>query len=234
VLSTMQASSNGYLSLLPSNDYQWGSNSDVLNRAMMLALAYDSTGAMRYLNGVTESMNYLLGRNALNFSFISGYGTQSLAHPHHRFWGNQPANGYPPPPPGVVAGGPNGTPADPVALAAGLKSQPPAKSYIDDMGSFSTNEVAINWNAPLAWVAAYLDDTARPILAGRQSALTPTVAPIASLPLPSTTPVPPTAPPAPPAQPQTLPVAWEFVLGGTLVLGGTVVAAIVILRRRKS
>ena len=24
--------------------------------------------------------------------------------------------------------------------------------------SYSTNEVAINWNAPLAWVAAFLDD----------------------------------------------------------------------------
>ncbi|MEU1945082.1 glycoside hydrolase family 9 protein, partial [Streptomyces sp. NPDC020125] len=24
--------------------------------------------------------------------------------------------------------------------------------YIDDIGSYSTNEVAINWNAPLAWL----------------------------------------------------------------------------------
>jgi endoglucanase len=31
------------------------------------------------------------------------------------------------------------------------------KQYIDDIGSFSTNEVAINWNAPLAWVTTFLD-----------------------------------------------------------------------------
>ncbi len=42
--------------------------------------------------------------------------------------------------------------------------RPPAKCYIDALGSYTTNEVAINWNAPLAWVAAYLEDTARPIL----------------------------------------------------------------------
>ncbi|NTU64935.1 MAG: hypothetical protein HGB05_16420, partial [Chloroflexi bacterium] len=60
----------------------------------------------RYLDAAAEVMNYLLGRNALNFSFVSGYGTQSLAHPHHRFWGNQPADGFPPPPPGALAGGP--------------------------------------------------------------------------------------------------------------------------------
>jgi endoglucanase len=26
---------------------------------------------------------------------------------------------------------------------------------VDDIGSYSTNEVAINWNAPLAWLAAF-------------------------------------------------------------------------------
>jgi hypothetical protein len=31
------------------------------------------------------------------------------------------------------------------------------KCYIDDIDSYSTNEVTINWNAPLAWVVTYLD-----------------------------------------------------------------------------
>ena len=166
LLANMQAASNGYMSLLTTNNYAWGSNADALNRAIVLALAYDFSGETRFLNAVTECLNYLLGRNALNFSFVSGCGTQSLAHPHHRFWGNQPENGFPPPPPGVVAGGPNGNPDDPSARAAGLIGKPPAKCYIDEIGSYTTNEVAINWNAPLAWVAAYLDDTARPILSG--------------------------------------------------------------------
>jgi len=34
----------------------------------------------------------------------------------------------------------------------------PLLCYVDDIEAWSVNEVAINWNAPLAWVAAYLDD----------------------------------------------------------------------------
>jgi endoglucanase len=30
--------------------------------------------------------------------------------------------------------------------------------YIDDIGSWSTNEITINWNAPLSWVASFLAD----------------------------------------------------------------------------
>jgi endoglucanase len=100
-------------------------------------------------------MDYLLGRNALAHSFVAGYGERALEHPHHRFWGNQ--GKYPPPPPGALAGGPNGSPSDPSALDAGVMDLQPAKRYVDVIGSWSTNEVAINWNAPLAWVASYLD-----------------------------------------------------------------------------
>ncbi len=219
-LSAMSA--DGYLSPVPATNYVWGSNSDVLNRAIMLALAYDFTGEARYLNGVTENMNYLLGRNSLNFSFISGYGARALSHPHHRFWANQSPD-YPPPPPGAVAGGPNGFTDDPTARAAGLglPGQPHAKSYIDQIGSYSTNEVAINWNAPLAWVAAYLDDTARPLLSDQQPAEAPTATP---------TVIPATAPAAPDAQPQ--PVPWGAVVGGVIVLG-LIVAAVILVRRRK-
>jgi len=36
-------------------------------------------------------------------------------------------------------------------LPAGL---PPAKMYLDDLGSYASNEVAINWNAPLVFLLA--------------------------------------------------------------------------------
>ena len=147
----------GYRVSIGRDQYVWGSNSDVLNNALIMALAYDFTQDNRYLNGVTESMDYLLGRNALAFSFIAGYGANAMQHPHHRFWGNQPENGYPPPPPGALAGGPNGSPSDPDALDAGVMELGPARRYVDVIGSYSTNEVAINWNAPLVWVTAYLD-----------------------------------------------------------------------------
>jgi endoglucanase len=142
----------------PLATFVWGSNAEALNAAMIMGLAYQYSGNQDYLDGVIETMDYLLGRNPLNISYVTGYGTTSAQHPHHRFWANQPSNGYPAPPPGVVVGGPNGNPSDTVAQGAGLTGNPPAKSYIDNIGSFSTNEVTINWNAPLAWVALFVDE----------------------------------------------------------------------------
>ncbi|MFN8531397.1 MAG: glycoside hydrolase family 9 protein [Anaerolineae bacterium] len=149
----------GYRISIEGERYEWGSNSDVLNNALLMALAHDITGDSRYLNGVTESMDYLLGRNALGFSFISGYGARSMQHPHHRFWGNQ--GQFPPPPPGALAGGPNAHPSDETAINAGVNALGPARRYVDQIGSYSTNEVAINWNAPLVWVSTYLDTIMR-------------------------------------------------------------------------
>jgi endoglucanase len=153
-MDTIQA--EGYRAPLKASDYVWGSNAVLLNNAIILALAYDFSGNEHYLEGVIASMNYVLGNNAVDQSFVSGYGTLSMQHPHHRFWGSQPAQGFPPPPPGAVSGGPNGTPSDNTAIRL-VSDLPIARRYIDDIGSFSTNEVAINWNAPLVWVAAYLD-----------------------------------------------------------------------------
>jgi len=145
----------GYGVSVKLDGYVWGSNSSVLNNAIILALAHDITGDSRYLDGVTGSMDYILGRNANNISFVTGYGANAMQHPHHRFWANQPDNGYPAPPAGVVSGGPNGNPSDPIAMEK-VSGNPPARRFIDHIDSYSTNEVAINWNAPLVWVTAYL------------------------------------------------------------------------------
>lgn len=140
------------------NQYVWGSNSSVMNNAVILAYAHYLTGDAKYLGGVTQSLDYLLGMNGLAFSFISGYGERAMSHPHHRVWGNQPgSNRYPPPPPGALAGGPNANPSDPTAAEEIPADVGPSRRYVDLMGSWSTNEVAINWNAPLAWVAAYVN-----------------------------------------------------------------------------
>jgi endoglucanase len=145
----------GYRVPLAISDYVWGSNSTVMNHAIVMALAYQLTGDAAYLYGVTESMNYLLGTNALAFSFVTGYGEASAQHQHHRFWANQ--GNYPPPPPGSLAGGPNANPSEDAARNNAIMDSGPAKRYVDMIESYSTNEVAINWNSPLMWVAAYLD-----------------------------------------------------------------------------
>lgn len=144
----------------PGPSYPWGSNSFILNNAIVLALAYDVTKDAKYLAGVTGTMDYLLGENPLDQSYITGYGARPLKNPHHRFFAKQARKDRPEPPPGIVSGGPNTGLQDPFARGAGLAGKPPQKCFLDNIESFSTNEVTINWNAPLVWVAAFLDDTA--------------------------------------------------------------------------
>ncbi|HKP61254.1 MAG TPA: glycoside hydrolase family 9 protein [Polyangiales bacterium] len=144
----------------PGPSYPWGSNSFILNNAMVLGTAYDQTKDAKYLAGVVGTMDYLLGNNPLDQSYITGYGVRPLKNPHHRFFSHQIRKDRPEPPPGIVSGGPNTGLQDPFAKGAGLAGRPPQKCFLDHIESFSTNEVTINWNAPLAWVAAFLDDTA--------------------------------------------------------------------------
>jgi len=147
-------SGQGYPSPIPATAYVWGSNSQVTNNAIVTAVAYELTGRPRYRDGALEAMDYLLGRNTLDLSYVTGYGTQYARNQHHRFWARQYDASLQNPPAGSLAGGPNSALQDPVAQErlAGCK---PAACYIDDIGSYSTNEVAINWNAPLAWLAAF-------------------------------------------------------------------------------
>lgn len=141
-----------------SGTYPWGSNSFVLNNMMILALAHDLTKKPEYLEGVILGMDYLLGRNALSQSYVSGYGENPLLNPHHRFWAKQADARFPEVPPGAVSGGPNSGLQDPYVQAAGLKGCAPQKCFIDHIEAWSVNEITINWNAPFAWVTGYLDE----------------------------------------------------------------------------
>jgi endoglucanase len=141
--------------------YIWGSNSFVINNLLVLALAYDFTKQQKYLDGVATGMDYLLGRNPLAQSYITGYGEKPLRNPHHRFWAQQANAKYPSAPPGILSGGPNSSIDDPYAKAAGLKGCAPEKCFVDHIEAYSVNEITINWNAPLAWVAAWLDEKGR-------------------------------------------------------------------------
>jgi endoglucanase len=147
---------------VPAKGYPWGSTSFVLTNAMMLALAHDFSKDGRFVNGVSNAMDYILGRNPLDQSYITGYGDRPLENPYHRFWCRQANPKYPPPPPGVLSGGPNSELNDPYVQAAGVVPCAPMKCFIDNGEAWSVNEVTINWNAPLAWVAAWLDEKQRP------------------------------------------------------------------------
>ncbi|MDT0265237.1 glycoside hydrolase family 9 protein [Streptomyces sp. DSM 44915] len=139
------------------DSYVWGSNSQVLNNMVVLATAHDLTGESAYRDAVLGGLDYLLGRNPLNLSYVTGYGERDAHNQHHRFWANQLDPSLPNPAPGSVAGGPNSELQDPIAedLLVGCA---PAMCYVDHIESYATNEITINWNAPLAWIASYADD----------------------------------------------------------------------------
>jgi endoglucanase len=152
---------SGYHIPFATDQYHWGSNSEVLNRAIILALAHDFTGNDDYRDAVIYVMDYLLGRNPLDQSYVSGYGERPMRYPHHRFWAPGFDGNYPPPPPGALSGGPNSTaPADEIARQI-IGSCAPQTCWRDDVRAYSLNEVAINWNAPLVWVSAYLTEASR-------------------------------------------------------------------------
>jgi endoglucanase len=93
-------------------------------------------------------------------SYVTGYGKRPLVNPHHRFWSHQANSKFPTAPAGLVSGGPNSGLEDPYVKAAGLKGCAPEKCFVDNIEAWSANEITINWNAPLAWVAAFLDERA--------------------------------------------------------------------------
>jgi endoglucanase len=128
--------------------FAWGSNSDVANMGVMKLYAYKLTGDAKYLLSAQNDADYLMGRNAAGYCFETGFGSKPVMNIHYRPTG---ADSIKEPVPGFLAGGPNLV----VLTDCGdrVKRSPfPAKSYVDEECSYSTNEIAINWNAPLAYL----------------------------------------------------------------------------------
>jgi len=132
-------------------DFVWGSNAQALNQSIILVNAYLSSGKKRYMDYALQNLDYIMGRNATGYCFVTGLGSKSPMHPHHR---PSIADGIERPVPGLLAGGPNPGQQD---HCAGYPSQLPAESYLDNSCSYASNEIAINWNAPLVYVANALE-----------------------------------------------------------------------------
>ncbi|MFI6034934.1 glycoside hydrolase family 9 protein [Streptomyces sp. NPDC051315] len=139
------------------NVYDWGSNHQVLHNAVVIATAYDITGASKYRDGAVQSMDYVLGRNALNISYVTGYGEVHSRNQHARWYAHQLDPSQPNPPKGTLAGGPNSSIQDPLAQSR-LQGCVGQFCYIDDIQSWSTNEHTINWNSALTRMASFVAD----------------------------------------------------------------------------
>jgi endoglucanase len=133
--------------------FAWGSNSEIANHGVVLLHAYAVTGDKKYLKTAEDCLNYLLGSNPLNTCFVTGFGDNSPKHIHDR---RSSADKMEAPIPGLLVGGPT-TVAKEDCGEKNYKSKFPALSYIDMECSYSTNEIAINWNAPLAFLVNALN-----------------------------------------------------------------------------
>lgn len=137
-----------------ADDFVWGSNSVAGNQAVLLLQAYRVTGEAPYLHAAHSNLDYLLGRNATGYSFLTGFGTKTPMHVHHR---PSEADTVKEPVPGLLAGGPNPGQQDRencLEAGASYPSDRPARAYVDHFCSYASNEIAINWNAPLVYAAA--------------------------------------------------------------------------------
>ncbi|AEV83785.1 glycosyl hydrolase family 5 [Actinoplanes sp. SE50] len=138
-----------------NNVWDWGSNSIILNNLVVMSAAHQLTGKQKYRDGVLTGLDYVFGRNALNQSYVTGYGEVSSQNEHSRWYAHELDPSLPHPPNGTLAGGANSSIQDPLAQEklTGCVAQ---FCYIDDIQSWSTNEEAINWNAALARVSGYV------------------------------------------------------------------------------
>lgn len=104
---------------------------------------------------VQYPFNYILGANVHNLSFVTGIGSKSPMKPHHR---PSEADGVIQPIPGLLVGGPNQYLNDPILQQYFNQNTPPTLCYIDHLHSYASNEIAINWNAPLVFVSGFFND----------------------------------------------------------------------------
>lgn len=144
-LLQIQKNSNPYR--VPATTFPWGSNGQMANQGIILLFGYYITGEVDFFNAALSTYDYILGRNATSYSFVTQFGGKNSQNVHHRV---SVADGIPGSVPGFLAGGPNGgNKSDCSAPYPTLA----AKAYLDLTCSYTTNEIAINWQAPMVYLA---------------------------------------------------------------------------------
>jgi endoglucanase len=131
-------------------DFIWGSSSVAANQGIVLINAYKITGDKKYIDNALTNVDYLLGRNATGYSFVTGHGDKTPMHIHHR---PSEADGIAEPVPGLLSGGPNPGKQDGCFYTSSI----PNEAFVDDVCSYASNEIAINWNAPLVYLLGSME-----------------------------------------------------------------------------
>ena len=140
---------------VPMRKFIWGSNGDIANHALTLAIVKrwaPSLGGNSLDFWCRELLNFIYGRNPVDVSFVTGSAWSSPKDPHHRL---SHSDGVEEPIPGLLVGGINSDRQD-MHRAPHYPGEQSGFSYTDERCSFASNETAINWNAPLTAVLALL------------------------------------------------------------------------------
>ncbi len=114
--------------------YYWGCNGTVARQAVLLHAADLVNPKPEYNATILDAVNHLFGRNYYCRSFVTGLGYNPPKDPHDRRSFSDKVAG---PWPGYLVGG-------------GQSST----DWTDKQESYTTNEIAINWNAALVYAVA--------------------------------------------------------------------------------
>jgi endoglucanase len=131
-------------------DFVWGSSAVAANQGILLINAFLLTKDKKYVHYALTNLDYLLGRNATGYSFVTGIGAYPVMHPHHR---PSVADGIIEPVPGLLSGGPNPGKQD----RCKYEFSEPETTFTDQDCSYASNEIAINWNAPAVYLFAAIE-----------------------------------------------------------------------------
>ena len=134
-----------------AKDFFWGCNSDAAcNQGMAFIYAWLLTEDRKYITNALHNMDYVLGRNATGYCYVTGYGTKSPMYPHHRLSASDTIEE---PVPGLLIGGPNPNKQDKCEYPSDI----PDECYIDIQASYASNEIAINWQSLFTYLSTALD-----------------------------------------------------------------------------
>lgn len=129
--------------------FSWGSNGIIATQALIMLFNYHLTKDPRYAESATDMSHWFFGLNPHGKIFVTGSGADQVHNPMFRPY----LSGAIPRPDGFLVGGPNSQSIQEDPVLRDKPHTPALMSYVDHSDSFTTNEIAINWQA--SW-ASYL------------------------------------------------------------------------------
>ncbi len=117
--------------------HYWGVLRYAASSSMIALIYYKQNPDSKYLDFAKSQIDYILGDNPMNMSYVVGYGSNWSEHPHHR--AAQGAQGY--------ADNANYAPAKYLLLGALIGGPDNDDKFLDSVVEYHYTEVAIDYNA---------------------------------------------------------------------------------------